>query len=203
MGTDPMRADAMRTDDRLLSLGQLIAGRRRDRGLSQREVARRMWRSNSVLSRWEADLLEPTLVDLSPLSRVLGTTIDALVADAVAPPGGRRWSSRATPISLRVAVGRELERERKSLGVTKLEVYLGAGIAGLRLVRLEAGADPSVRELLALRSLYGLRLDEVVRRARLAARGMGPISQMDSSRQGTSSSHIGVRRVQPQDATRR
>ena len=79
----------------------------------------------------------------------------------------RRWSSRAHGWHLRTGFGLQLGLARVEASITRAGVFEATGIRGLRLAKLEAGADPSVRELYLLRDLYRLDLAEAVRRAKL------------------------------------
>lgn len=136
------------------SVGTLIRQTRLGAGLSQRRLARRLERRHSVVSRWEAGLLEPTMLDLARLTTLLGGTLDEYLA-AAGP--GRRWSSRSHGRAARARVGRGLLRARVASGVTFHELVQRSGIDGRRIAKLEAGADLSLLELARLLDVLGVR----------------------------------------------
>jgi transcriptional regulator with XRE-family HTH domain len=144
------------------TLGAALRRAREERCLSQRAVARRLGRPHSIVSRWEAGIREPTLLDLGALGRVLGFSPDDLVAHTTPAPGGRRWSSRAHPRRRREMVGGRLRAARLAEGHTIRALRAATGISGERLLAIESGADPGIRELRALRSALGISLDEIL-----------------------------------------
>lgn len=151
-------------------IGERLHALRTDTGLSQREIGRRLARPNSIVSRWESGAREPSVFDLAALARVLKIDVNDLL-DGVEPAArGRRWSNRAYGWRLRVAFGRRLALARIAAGMSRLDVLERTGIRGLRLARLEAGADPSVAELVALRDLYGFDVAAAVRASNLDSR---------------------------------
>jgi transcriptional regulator with XRE-family HTH domain len=62
-----------------LSLGQRIRYYRTKAGLSQKALAASVGLSPTVLSRYEADKLEPNVLTLMNIAKVLKITVDALV----------------------------------------------------------------------------------------------------------------------------
>jgi DNA-binding transcriptional regulator YiaG len=147
------------------TLGERLAALRRARGWTQRGLARRLGRPNSTLSRWEADRLEPAPWDLYRVARILGTSAGRLLAETtlVAPP--RRWSSRSHSRRRRQALGAEL-RLRREREVPSLPVAVRlTGVWGRRLLAVEAGADPSLGELLAIAAACGFSVDAAFRSA--------------------------------------
>jgi transcriptional regulator with XRE-family HTH domain len=139
-------------------------------GLSQRAVARRMGRHHSVISRWEAGLLEPTLIEMEALGRALGFGFEGLLTDCRLQPQGRRWSNRSTSRSVRTSIGLRLARARTASGLPMTDVISRTGIWGIRLSRIEAGADPCLRELVVLSETFGADLRQLLIRARLDSR---------------------------------
>lgn len=56
---------------------------RTDKGLSQRELAERMYVTRSTIARWESGSRLPDVVMISRLSKCLGTDINTLLTAAV------------------------------------------------------------------------------------------------------------------------
>lgn len=142
------------------SLGQELRGLRVAAGLSQRQLGRRIERCHSVISRWESGILEPTVVDLSRLTRVIGGSLDRLIA---AEGPGRRWSSRSHSLRERRQVGLALMRARHMAGIRLAAAVRVTGMPGRRIERIEAGADPSLAELRALLALTGADSRQLLR----------------------------------------
>lgn len=138
-------------------VGELIRSARYRAGMSQRGLARRIERRHSVVSRWEAGRLEPTVLDLVRVARVLQEDVERLV---LASGPGRRWSSRSHARSRRRQIGAALHYARAARGLSLREAVLVTGIDGLRISRIERGTDPSLEELRALLGFVALNVPE-------------------------------------------
>lgn len=68
-----------------MSLGENLQRLRKEKGLSQEEVAQRLYVSRQSVSKWELDQAEPGFESLKALAALYGVTLDAL-AGAVPPP---------------------------------------------------------------------------------------------------------------------
>lgn len=145
-------------------LGCQLAAARRASGLSQRRLARRIERRHSIVSRWESGEREPTAWDLDRLRRILGLDLDRLLAACALSSSGRRWSSRAHPQRKRAQLGRALAAARLAAKVSLAEC-VRHGVLGRRLLRIEAGVDPSLQELRLLCDLYGYAVSDILRAA--------------------------------------
>lgn len=65
-----------------MTLGENLQRLRRAKGLSQDEVARRLYLSRQSVSKWENDQAEPGVENLKALSRLYDVTVDELVGNA-------------------------------------------------------------------------------------------------------------------------
>jgi transcriptional regulator with XRE-family HTH domain len=119
-----------------------------------------------VISRWESGSLEPTIFDLEALGRQLRVKVDDLLLESDIVEGRRRWSSRSHSPADRRALGAAICAARMTAGLTVLDVYRQTSIGGLRLLRVEAGADPSLLELVKLCRLIGVSPDFLLRQSR-------------------------------------
>lgn len=156
-GANPARTDP----------GSAIRAGRMARRLGTRQLARRLGRAHSVVSRWEAGILEPTFLDLDRIGRLLQVPLGSLV---LAGGPGRRWSSRSHPRRRRALVGEALGRARRAAGIDLRNAVRVTGIAGRRIDRIEGGADPSLAELRALLALVGLTAADLIDRVRTLRR---------------------------------
>lgn len=68
-----------------MSLGENLQRLRKEKGLSQEEVARRLYVSRQSVSKWELDQSEPGVAYLKSLAELYGVTLDEL-AGMSSPP---------------------------------------------------------------------------------------------------------------------
>lgn len=61
------------------TLGMLISERRKQKGMTQLELAQKMGVTDKAVSKWERDLSCPDINSLPVLAEVLGVTIDELM----------------------------------------------------------------------------------------------------------------------------
>lgn len=66
--------------------GALIAGRRRELGLSQAELAERLHVTDKAVSWWETGRGMPAIDSLEPLAEALGLTVSELLAGRMLTP---------------------------------------------------------------------------------------------------------------------
>ena len=64
-----------------MTLGEMIRQRREAAGLSQQELAERLFVSRQTVSRWESGSRTPDLMTAKSIARLLGMTLDELVPD--------------------------------------------------------------------------------------------------------------------------
>ena len=62
-----------------IKIGRFIAARRRERGMTQRELAEALGLSNRTISKWECGDGLPELANSLPLCERLGVTADELL----------------------------------------------------------------------------------------------------------------------------
>lgn len=62
-----------------MTLGENLKRLRRERGLSQDEVAQKLFLSRQSVSKWENGQAEPGVENLKTLAKLYGVTVDALV----------------------------------------------------------------------------------------------------------------------------
>lgn len=89
-------------------LGQRIAQYRKQAGLSQGELAKRLHISSSAVGMYEQGRREPSVEILLALAREFGITVDALLATPAAEVLDRTGS---TPAILQNAMLQKLSRE--------------------------------------------------------------------------------------------
>ena len=64
-------------------LGTKIAGKRKDLGMTQTELAERLCVSRQTVSRWEAGTVYPDIEKISDIASLLGVSCDYLLRDEI------------------------------------------------------------------------------------------------------------------------
>lgn len=68
-----------------IKIGRFIAERRKERGLLQKDIAASLGISEKTVSKWECGSGLPEVVYMEPLCRILGITVNELLAGEVIP----------------------------------------------------------------------------------------------------------------------
>ena len=69
-----------------MTLGENLQSLRKEVGLSQEEVARRLFVSRQSVSKWELNQAEPGVEDLKAMAELYGVTLDRLAGMSLPPP---------------------------------------------------------------------------------------------------------------------
>lgn len=131
------------------TFGATISALRREKGMTQLELAQQMGVTDKAVSKWERDLSFPDVASLPKLAEVLGTSVDELLEVKTAAqeePTGSRVPALVElvlkAVALAMGVGvialtimDEVE-PRNALGL------LGIGVACLALTQLMHSPDP-------------------------------------------------------------
>ena len=131
------------------TFGATISALRKEKGLTQLELAQQMGVTDKAVSKWERNLSFPDVASLPKLAEVLGTSVDELLEVKTA--------AQEEPTESRVPALVELVLKAVALamgvGVTALTIMdeveprnalglLGIGVACLALVQLMHTPDP-------------------------------------------------------------
>ena len=72
--------------------GAFVSGRRKALGLTQKELAARLFVSDKAVSKWERGQSMPDIALLAPLAECLGVSVTELLEGMLAlPDGGGLW----------------------------------------------------------------------------------------------------------------
>ncbi len=130
------------------TFGATISSLRKEKGMTQLELARQMGVTDKAVSKWERNLSFPDVASLPKLAEVLGTSVDELLEV--------RTAAQEEPAGPRVPAFVELVLKAVALamgvGVTALTIMdeveprnalglLGIGVACLALVQLMHGPE--------------------------------------------------------------
>lgn len=102
--------------------GRLIAARRKERGLSQLELATQLHVTDKAVSRWETGRGMPALETLEPLGEVLGLTVSELLA-------GRELTEAELPAAAGKQILEGMRKARKQLWCGAAVMLAAMGLA--------------------------------------------------------------------------
>ena len=115
------------------SIGQKIALKRKENGLTQEELAEKIGVSSQAVSKWENDLSYPDITSLPLISKILGVSIDELLsnektADIQLIPSEKR--KKLEDMLLRIIVNSEDgDKVKINLPMTLIKVAVELGLA--------------------------------------------------------------------------
>lgn len=130
------------------TFGATISALRKEKGLTQLELAQQVGVTDKAVSKWERNLSFPDVASLPKLAEVLGTSVDELLEVKTAAqeePAGPRVPALVELVLKAVALA-------MGVGVTALTIMdeveprnalglLGIGVACLALVQLMHGPE--------------------------------------------------------------
>ena len=130
------------------TFGATISALRKEKGMTQLELARQMGVTDKAVSKWERNLSFPDVASLPKLAEVLGTSVDDLLEVKTAAqeePTGPKVPALVELVLKAVALA-------MGVGVTALTIMdeveprnalglLGIGVACLALVQLMHGPE--------------------------------------------------------------
>lgn len=134
-----------------MTTGQKIQALRKQRGLTQEQLAQRLGVSRQAVSRWELDESLPETANLLPLGEVLGVSLDTLLDPAQGlegPAPKEEPSAPAAPAPTAPSL-RGLLKRRLWLFLLPMELVVFAALALWRL-----GNAPSLALILLTQGLW-------------------------------------------------
>ena len=115
------------------TMGQIITQYRKDRGMTQKELAEHMNVTDKAVSKWERDLSCPDIHSVPKLAEVLGVSVEELMQSTEPKAPGNNELTKAFDIALRaipfamgiaVVVGSWLGKLQPDQGITMLGIGL-------------------------------------------------------------------------------
>ena len=93
------------------TMGQTISTLRKEKGMTQKELADRLGVTDKAVSKRERDVAFPDTATIPKLAEILGASVEELINAKAAPVSGRRKSGsildlilKAIPVAMGVAV---------------------------------------------------------------------------------------------------
>lgn len=122
------------------TMGQVIARLRKERGMTQKDLAERMHVTDKAVSKWERDLSCPDVGTLPQLARELGVTAEVLLDTSKAPaaPAAESLAGlilKALPLAMGAAV--VVLSALKALDMQSGMAMLGIGLFCMGLRQLK------------------------------------------------------------------
>ena len=93
------------------SMGETIGALRREKGLTQRELADKLNVTDKAVSKWERDVACPDTMTIPKLAEILGISVEELLNAKSAPISGHKGAGylvniilKALPVAMGIAV---------------------------------------------------------------------------------------------------
>lgn len=119
------------------TLGAMIAALRKEKGMTQLDLAQQLGVTDKAVSKWERDLSCPDVNSLPKLAEILGVSVDELMQTKIKPAEEEReWSNIVDLILKAVPMAMGVVLVVLSVLKMELDVYSVAGFAGFGLFSL-------------------------------------------------------------------
>lgn len=118
-----------------MTMGAVIAKGRKEKGMTQLELARQLGVTDKAVSKWERDLSCPDVQTLPKLAQVLGMTVEELLQAQPASPRNKEKPDLKTTVCSCVALAMGIAVTVLSL-LKQLDVQEGFGLLGVGLTAL-------------------------------------------------------------------
>lgn len=93
------------------SMGEIICTLRKEKGLTQKELADKLNITDKAVSKWERDLAFPDTQTIPKLAEILGVSLEELMNAKAAPASGHKGPAfltetvlKAVPVAMGIAV---------------------------------------------------------------------------------------------------
>lgn len=126
------------------TMGEVISTLRKEKGMTQKELAEKLNITDKAVSKWERDIACPDTTLIPKLADILGISIEELMAAKLAEPSGHRGAGYFMEISfpaiglamgIAVTVLSILDELDAKDGITMLGI--GLACVSLRLLNLK------------------------------------------------------------------
>lgn len=118
------------------SMGEIISTLRKEKGMTQKDIADRLGITDKAVSKWERDIAFPDTATIPKLAEVLGVSVEELLQAKTAPVSAAGKADkildlvlRAVPLAMGVAV--VVTSVLGALDVKSGMTMLGVGLAAI------------------------------------------------------------------------
>ncbi len=124
------------------TMGEIISALRREKGMTQRELAEKLNVSDKAVSKWERNVACPDIQNIPKLAEILGISVDELVNAQPKEQSGHKGAGylintilRAVPLAMGVAV--VVASILNGIDTKSALIMLGLGMACLSVYLLK------------------------------------------------------------------
>lgn len=93
------------------SMGEIISTLRKEKGMTQKDIADKLGITDKAVSKWERDVAFPDTATIPKLAEILGVSVEELMQAKVVPVNGHKGAGyliniilKAVPLAMGVAV---------------------------------------------------------------------------------------------------
>ena len=116
------------------TMGAMIAALRKEKGMTQADLARELGITDKAVSKWERDLSCPDISSIPKLAEVLGVTVDELMQSKAAPKEEKTDAGKIIDMVLKaVPLAMGIALFMVSILKKDVDIYTVAGFAGIGL----------------------------------------------------------------------
>ncbi len=126
------------------TMGELISTLRREKGLTQRDLADKLNITDKAVSKWERDLSYPDTATIPKLAEILGVSLEELMNFKTSPVSGHKGAGylidiilKAVPLAMGIAV--TVISVLGELDVMNGFTMLGIGLACVGIYLMQKG----------------------------------------------------------------
>ena len=120
------------------TMGAVIAALRKEKGMTQLDLAKELGVTDKAVSKWERDLSCPDVSSIPKLAEVLGVTVDELMQSKAAPKeeGKQEWTKILDTVLKAVPLAMGIALFMVSVLKKDIDIYTIAGFSGIGLFAL-------------------------------------------------------------------
>ena len=116
------------------TMGAMIAALRKEKGMTQADLARELGITDKAVSKWERDLSCPDISSIPKLAEVLGVTVDELMQSKAASKEEKTDAGKIIDMVLKaVPLAMGIALFMVSILKKDVDIYTVAGFAGIGL----------------------------------------------------------------------
>mgnify|MGYP003305295609 FL=1 len=124
------------------SMGEIISTLRKEKGMTQKDIADKLGITDKAVSKWERDVAFPDTATIPKLAEILGVSVEELMQAKAVPVNGHKGAGyliniilKAVPLAMGVAV--TVTSILGELDMKSGFTMLGIGLASVGMYLLE------------------------------------------------------------------
>ena len=79
------------------SMGEIISTLRKEKGMTQKDIADKLGLTDKAVSKWERDVAFPDTATIPKLAEILGVSVEELMQAKAVPVNGHKGNRRMMP----------------------------------------------------------------------------------------------------------